>query len=863
MTNLLAKLKGLFRRRRQAPLTEAQEEKLFTDFQARYHDFRLLLAANNRALETMASLEAAAAGDRVFGMSFVRARCTALAASVYNMAKHLDSLAPAPYPALFQRFKDIQAQIDLALQKGRPPVDGQMVVELGQVDKLWADRVGGKMANLGEVVNRLGLPAPPGFVITAAACGRFFEHNQLQAEIDRRIQSATLERIDQLFALSSYLQQLIVGAEVPADLAQEVQAAYRRLEQRTRPGVTVSLRSSALGEDEAETSFAGQYRSQLNVRPEHILESFKEVVASKYTPQAMHYRYERGLRDSDIIMCVGCLAMVQAASGGVVYTQNPVDQMDREVRITSAWGLPKGVVDGDAPADLFVVSRGEPPQVVQRQIAHKGARFDCFPAEGVCRLEATGDQADQPSLSDSQALALAGLALKLEEHYGAPQDVEWALDHQGRLLILQTRYLRRVAPPKEAAAAQTPAGALAGGGAGVSPGVACGPVFWVKKDSDALRFPEGAVLAVDEPWPRWAALLGRAAALVAQKGTVAGHLATVAREYGLPAIFGLGAAAEALVDGQVVTVDADRAAVFPGRDEQILLRSRPKRALMKGSPVHQTLLGVLRFITPLNLLDPDSPEFAAASCQTLHDITRFCHEKSVQEMFAFGKEHHFPQRSSKQLFYEVPMQYWIINLDDGFKEEVSGRYVRLEDIACQPLLALWRGMVAVPWEGPPAMSGKGFASVLFQATANPALATPFKTAMANRNYFMISKSFLNLQSRFGFHFASVEAMAGERPAENYLSFSFVGGAADAERKSARARFIGDIIGELGFVVELRGDTLRARVEGRPAQDILRLLEVVGYLLMHTRQLDMIMADPASVQHYRQKIKSDLAALEAA
>jgi pyruvate,water dikinase len=156
------------------------------------------------------------------------------------------------------------------------------------------------------------------------------------------------------------------------------------------------------------------------------------------------------------------------------------------------------------------------------------------------------------------------------------------------------------------------------------------------------------------------------------------------------------------------------------------------------------------------------------------------------------------------------------------------------------------------------MSGRGFASVLFEATANPALATPFRKPYAQQNYFMISSTFMNLQSRFGFHFAAVEAVAGERDHENYLGFSFKGGAADLERRAGRVAMICDILEERGFAVEAREDHATARLAGLPAAAMERQLELVGYLIMHTRQLDMIMNDPAVVAHYRAKIVADLA-----
>jgi pyruvate,water dikinase len=169
-------------------------------------------------------------------------------------------------------------------------------------------------------------------------------------------------------------------------------------------------------------------------------------------------------------------------------------------------------------------------------------------------------------------------------------------------------------------------------------------------------------------------------------------------------------------------------------------------------------------------------------------------------------------------------------------------------------------MVAIPWDGPPAVSGRGLGSVLFQATANPALSNPFKKPYANRNYFIISKHFMNLQSRFGFHFTTVEALAGERPEENYLSFSFKGGAADHTRRAGRARFIGDLLEELAFEVRVTEDVVTARRTHLAQREVENGVKVVGYLLMHTRQLDMIMGDPRAVEMYRKKMESDVSSL---
>jgi pyruvate,water dikinase len=829
-------------------------------FMARYHSLRLLLAANNKALDTMAEMEEAAVGTRIFGMAFVRSRCTAAGVSVFSMVRHLDALAPEKYGELFGVLEKIQGHIQGLLAISGPAEAAPLVIRMPDINRNSADAVGSKMANLGEVGNTIGLRVPPGFAITGTAFDLLLADSDLKPEIDSLIQTADHERPAEIFALSSRLQQLVVNAPVPSRLADAVTAAYEDLARAVGGRPSIALRSSAIGEDSAEASFAGQYRTELNVRPENLLDAYRQVAASKYTPQAMQYLLQRGLRDDQLAMCVGCIAMIDARCGGVAYTGNPHDPADRRVIINAAPGLPKAVVDGEFAADEFVLSRQEPPTIVERRIASKTARLVLDPAEGLAREVLPETDRDKPSLDDDEARRVAEAAILIERHFGLPQDVEWALDKDGQVVVLQSRPLQQFTPGAGGATRDDGAEPLIAGGICVSPGTGAGPVVRVERDSDALRFPDGAVLVVSHPLPKWAALLPRAVAVVAAEGGIAGHLATVARESGVPALFRV-ADLSALKEGVEVTVDADGRAVYAGID-QSLIEGRPERRMvMVGSPVHETLLAALQHIAPLHLLDPDDLGFRPSSCQTLHDITRFCHEKAVREMFDFGKNHSFPRHASKQLHHNVPMQWWVLDLEDGFTHEVTGKYVRLHEITCRPMLALWEGMVAVPWEGPPAMSGRGFASVLFEATANPALATPFRKPYAQQNYFMISQRFMNLQSRFGFHFAAVEAVIGDRDHENYLSFSFKGGAADLDRRAGRVRFICEILAEYGFSVAARDDHATARLAALPGPAMEDKLEIVGYLIMHTRQLDMIMASPSAVSHYGARIRADLDRLE--
>ncbi len=834
-------------------------ESLRRAFKVRYHNFKLLLNANNKALEAMTDLETALQGFSPFEMRFVRARITAVSTSVFQMIKYLNELAPHKYGALFERFKHIQGKIARFVETNGVPDQGLFVVSLRDCGKAMTGQVGAKAANLGEIRRELHLPIPDGFVVTAAGYRRFMEQNNLLSEIPRRIQSAGAESMEELYALSTSIQRLIVRASVPVDLKEEILRYYELLKSEETEGVRLAMRSSALGEDAEGLSFAGQYRSELNVAGENIFEAYKEIVAGKYSLQAMTYRLNRGIRDEDVVMCVACMTMMDAVAGGVMYSRNPGDIRDDSILINAVWGLPKAVVDGTAPSDLFIVSRGGPMKILRKDIATKAHKFLCYPEEGICRMETTTDEAAAASLNDKQVMDLAGIALSVEEHFGTPQDMEWSIDRNGSIVLLQCRPLGQVKTPgtgrekgKEGSARL-----LLKGGATASPGAAAGPVYIVRKNADLFQFPEGAVLAAAQPLPAWAPLLNHASAVITEQGGITGHLATVAREFGVPALFAVNNAVTALTAGQTVTVDADGLAVYEGRIDGLAETRKGPVNIMKGTPVYESLQGAAQHIVPLHLLDPDALEFNPAHCESFHDITRYCHEKAVVEMFRFGKNHHFPERSAKQLYCDVPMQFWIINLDDGFKVEVSDRWIRLENICSVPMLSIWQGMTAVPWEGPPPVDSRGFMSVLFEATADPALDASTGTSYGTRNYFMISKNFCSLQSRFGFHFSTVEALVGDRALENYVSFQFKGGAANLGRRIFRAQFIAEILDQYGFRTEVREDAAFARLEGYAQSFMEERLRILGYLIIHTRQLDMITANGTAMNGRRQQILKDL------
>ena len=855
------------------------DEELRALFAARSQAFMRLLEANNKALELMSDLEEALKGSAIFGMSFVRASATAVGVNVFKLVRALTELEPGRYEALFSRLAAIQAGIDEIMTSGPQRQGAPLVLSFAEIDRHAADLTGGKMAILADMRTSLGLPVPAGFVVTAAGYDVFMAAGDLQAEINARLQSlpedaaaaGDSEAVAARYRVSSEIRQRIMAAPVPDELAQAIRGAYARLSAQSAQAVAggaplrVSLRSSALGEDSAGTTFAGQFKSLLNVPEEDLLDAYKEIVASKHTLHAMTYRLNRGIRDEDVAMCVGCMELVDARAGGVMYSRNPLDARDASVFINAVWGLPTAVVDGTTPTDLFVVERADGGFALRgKHIKHKQERTVPDLGEGLRREPLEPELAEAPSLTDAQALELARLAGVLEEAYGGPQDIEWAVDHAGQVLLLQCRPLKQAAPQTGPGAEAAPAGRavegareLFAGGAAACAGVGAGPVFVARQELDALRFPDGGVLVVPMALPRWASLLPRAAALVAEQGGITGHLANVAREFGVPALFDVPEASTRFAEGQTVTVDALGRRVYADRVEALLSFASPQAPVMAGSPVYECLRAVSRLILPLNLTDPEAPDFKPEACATYHDITRYAHEMSVRDMFDFGSRSGLASQASKQLVCEVPMQWWVVNLDDGFSRPVPERFVNLADIVSPPMLAIWAGIVAVPWAGPPPASARGMMNIFLEATMNPELAEGGAGGFCERNVFMISKRYACLNSRFGFHFTTIESMLTEGDFDSYAGFKFSGGAADENRRMLRAELIGSVLERYDFQTKLRGDNLFAKAESRRHDYILDRLRILGYLLVHTRQLDMAMADRGVVEAQRRKMLADI------
>jgi pyruvate,water dikinase len=361
-------------------------------------------------------------------------------------------------------------------------------------------------------------------------------------------------------------------------------------------------------------------------------------------------------------------------------------------------------------------------------------------------------------------------------------------------------------------------------------------------------FPSGAVLVARESSPALAALLPAAAALITEVGGVAGHLAALAREYGVPALVGVPRALEILTAGLEVTIDAGNREVYAGRVGALLNQKITTEAAASRVQALPLALRAVQLITRLNLTDPKAPEFRPQNCKSFHDLIRFMHEMSFREMFRLGDE--VGQRAggeARRMEVRLPFDLWIIDLGGGLSAD-AGDKPGLGAVESKPGAAFLKGLTdqRVDWESPRPVTFKGLASVFSGSLLNPPHEAG-QRSMGSRAYAILGAEYLNFNCRVGYHFTALDCYCGQRLNDNYVSFRFHGGAATEDRRSLRAVLVQRILDNLGFNAERTGDAVNAFLKKRGPDEIARVLEEVGRFVLFTRQLDMLMAGPHMVE----------------
>jgi pyruvate,water dikinase len=795
---------------------------------ARYHYYKRLLAANNAILTVLADLQDKMSKDFLFDMNYVRSAVSKVGAEAEILVKSLVDMAQGRYGLLETALGEVLQRI--AAESAEPQFKpGPLILPLKEVKGSWF--FGGKAENLGDLC-RLGLPVPPGFAISAYAQKLFFDQSALEEYIHNAIAGAGKKQLEGLNEASAAIRDRILGAPLPAELSELL---HQHLENLGTDRVAV--RSSALQEDRY-FSFAGQFETILNVPLGFVEQRYKEVVASQFTPRALYYCQTKGFSYQEMAMGVVVMKMVEARAAGVLYTADP-RQGQAATIVNAVCGLGSLAVGGQVEPDVY---RVEESQVVAQQAGQKEHMHVPAPEGGIAEA-VTPIELGGLCLSEPEVLHLASLGAKVEESFGQPQDIEWALDTGGGLYLLQARPLRvkptskgETVPPiiKEAKI-------LISQGAIACRGAASGKIHLLQEEN-LQEVPEGSVLVTKHALSEYGVVADRVAAVVCEVGSATSHLATVLREAGTPAIFGARGATQMLAPGVEVTVDAIYGNIYEGRQEE-LLKASPRGSMARQSRAWMVLERVLKHITPLHLLDPRAPNFSPEHCTTIHDVTRFAHEKAMSEMFQISEVTR--EVGARRLISNIPVEVYVIDLGGGLRPEALNRaIVHPEDINSRPMNAYWRGVNAVGWKGPKPVDLKGLMSVMMGTGAGENI----HHKLEERNYAIVAEEYMNLAKRLGFHFATIESYLAE-PEDSYVSLTFFGGGATLVRRARRVRFLAKVLEHADFRVVLQQDSLTARADGYDIPTLEDKLDILGRLMMVSKQMDMVMFSDAMVDHY--------------
>ncbi|MDO5673622.1 MAG: PEP/pyruvate-binding domain-containing protein [bacterium] len=821
-----------------------------------YDAFKDLLKFDIQCHELMAEFEELYYQGRREDFAAIRVRYRKLSAGVQAMLAALERMQPGRTTTLREYFIKYDFYAQMLLEPPERFLTPPWVVDHEELHP--ATLVGNKSHSLLRIQQAQQADVPAGFSITVSAAAMLMVHNRLRPAMDLLLARMDTGLPESVAACSSALMTLVRSMEIPAELSEAVFDQYDRMAlafpEEAPP--LVAVRSSAMQED-GRHSFAGQYHSALAVPREEILSAYLEVLASKYTPEALLYRIHTGLSDEEADMAVLVLAMIDAAASGVAYSRMAAPEGGAEqLLVQSVYGLGQPLVQGEVVPDRFVFS---PPENEDPVGVYNGRQDEgLYMREGELVLEALPQNLRQePAITAEEATLVAAQTRLLEQAFGRAQDVEWVLDSARKLHIVQSRPLKQeeqedASPKEERLAAQDNATAqeadadlpepLISDAVCASAGACHGRVCHVD-ELDSLKDGEQHILVSRQIPPSLVRYLDRLCGVVCERGATTGHFATVCREFGVVLLVDADGAVEKLPSGAEITVHGSSGKVYGGKVEGLLHSAAQEPA--RNSGYHQKIHALLQYITPLHLTDPDSPEFKPQSCRSLHDIIRYSHETAVRTMFGLSDIASGASSRSRKLDSPLPVDVYLLDVGGGYAAHAPAEgALALNELACRPFVALWQGLShpEVDWDSHAHFDWKSFADVSLSDGISGGGAKDYAS------YAVLSEDYVNLNMRFGFHFTLVDCLCGPDRRANYCQLRFAGGGGDYSGRSARIDLLERILIRLGFLVRTKGDLLDARVEGFGADELPALLVDVGRLLGMTKLLDMVV-QTADLQLY--------------
>lgn len=822
---------------------------LLKRFRTNFDHFLDLLEKNNQLLRIMAEMEERAQGNVLFEVNFIRNSVSQICRGIAGMIDSLIAIGGEKYLPLWNCLKKIENELEAILPLRQEIVADDYVVDMANIDWQRAQSVGNKTARLGEIRSKIGLATPDGFAISAWAYKYFMDANDLKDKIGALLSGLDLKSFSRLEKISAEINDLILSSPLPSDLHEAILAGSAKLLQN-HPQARLAVRSSAIGED-AFYSFAGQYATFLNVDYKDIIACYKKIIASKFSPRAIHYCLSHSLSELDIAMAVCCVVTIDAIASGVVYTCDPVNPAAEQMVINSNYGLGKLLVDGLITPDCFIVSRRD-YSIKKSEIPIKNRCLTVSQEGGTKEQKVNSEKAGAASISQQEVAKLAEFALKIESHFGCPQDIEWAIDKNGNIYFLQTRPLRVSATTEEVDIPDLSGrDTIFKGGTTICRGIGCGPVFFASSAADLDKMPSGAVLIAVNPFPGLLSVFNKASALVTRLASIASHMATLTREYRIPALGGI-ESFENFRAGEIVTVDAGGRVIYSGPCPEALLAARSNKGIFDGAEVVALLREVLKPISPLNMLHPNDPQFSIDNIKTIHDIIRFAHQKGTEEIFGSAQNLYGRENIGIILKSKIPLQVNLIYLDRNI--QLSGKPLEAEEdnIGSRPLQALWNGILAIGWPHPVSPAAKPSDNSISTSVAGLE-----NSEYSEKSFAIVGEEYMLLGLRMGYHLTTIEAMCTKIPNKNHIRMQYKDGGAAIDRRIRRVRLIEYILGKLGFENKSRGDFLDSSIANIDETVSLHTLFQLGKIIMLTKQLDMALSNDAVAEWYKDELLEKL------
>jgi pyruvate, water dikinase len=427
-----------------------------------------------------------------------------------------------------------------------------------ELDKSATALVGGKGANLGELTSA-GFPVPKGFVVTAEAYLASMDEARVRAALKDAMASVDANSPESISEVTAKMREMVLAAAVPETVRQAISAAYQRL----GDDVLVAVRSSATSEDTAGASFAGMNQTFTNVRGEEaVVDGVRECWASMFGERVIAYRASQHIVEEPAIAVV-VQRMLRPAASGVIFSADPATRDRSRIVIEAAFGQGEVVVGGLVEPDTYVIDK-EGPTLREVRVGLKTHKIVGGP-DGDEKIELTAAEGSARVLVDDQILALARMAIRVEAHYGEPQDMEFVVEDDGGIWLVQSRPITTLGETGQPAPAVSATDAVPlVSGLGAVPGRVVGRVRVLTSPAEGSQMQPGEILVAPMTNPDWVPTIRRALALVTDSGGMTCHAAIVSREMGVPCVVGTRQATKVLRTGELVTVDGARGKVYEG-----------------------------------------------------------------------------------------------------------------------------------------------------------------------------------------------------------------------------------------------------------------------------------------------------------